>query len=1219
MNMSELPDFFAIDHLAKALWRDGESRGAALLVGSGFSRLATLPGGDSKKAPLWNDLRQSIISQIYGSAKEDEFPTDPLRLAEEYRAMLGQAALDDFIRTQTPDRSWEPGELHELLLRLPWTDVLTTNWDTLLERAASNVSEIAYEEVLTGNDLARARPPRIVKLHGTLPSGPFIFAEEDYRTYPTRHAEFVNLARQVFLENELCLVGFSGNDPNFLQWSGWVRDHLGGGARRIYLVGVLNLHPAARRLLELRNVAPVDLGPLVAKVSPAYRHVKAMKLFLEYLHSSKPRPMYAWSPQQQPTTGITAEQVDRRFKDKAYAAELIVKAAETWRIEREGYPGWLVCPSGKRAALRYATDNVLISKDALNLITPEQRNRALFELAWRFDKAYWPIPDFLFDAFFRIIEQECIADPTKPKDALPLSLSEYLDLAAITLRAARHSSNLSAFNKIADVIGRYSDIGTDHRAELAYQKCLNLRDNLQYADLLQEVASIQGPDPIWSLRQANIRCELSDFAGGKKLILAALTELRSRQQRDRNSLWLLSRRAWAEFLARAALRGVYDPSEEQRLDRDRDWPLDFKGAKCDPWDELKYVEDAIERRFREQEKKNFDAKPHFDAGTYIEGASGVHFQSWTNAPPNYELDRLAEDAGLPVSIDMASIRGDSSKNALAISFEPTEDWYLRLFQTLRSHEDTLIDRHLDRASVAKLPTTIAQPLLDKCVAAIQFWRTRTMHQRPDTIEKHFNTHAIEKIRFLTEAISRLVIRSGDQEARTLFDFALGLSKDSDLQHWWLWEPIGHLLKRCTEAMSKVQKAELALTAIQFPLPNATHGIVRDWPRPLEYIAMSNYDRTQNATAWTIRINELIEAVTSSAPSERVEAAHRLSQLHRQRLLTAAEEAAFGDALYTQLDERNLPANTNLYAFTFINLPSPAPETVKTRFADWAYRKAKDGKIDEDILICIHGAARRRRPDDVSVLPSKEDGLIILDSILAWRPPENSFAVPFDLDRGRPKRIAREIGPCLLHGILPLLKAEDLTEARIHGLFNLISDVPAPSALQTLPFLLSLNPDLEDRVTRSIRRAMMGSNFDCVSGATAAMARWSADPGFGIDLPRSLIEQLLLAISARQATGLAALLWCANRLLRTEKLTTTDKATLAETLADLHIETQYNRVDSQPLLISLSVVRAECTRLAYQLSAVGITSNGIAAWLDSYRLDPLPEVRFALDSAALDAS
>jgi hypothetical protein len=66
----------------------------------------------------------------------------------------------------------------------------------------------------TTADLAHAGGRRIIKLHGSLgTSGHFIIAEEDYRTYPTRFAAFVSLARQVFIESELCLLGFSGDDP----------------------------------------------------------------------------------------------------------------------------------------------------------------------------------------------------------------------------------------------------------------------------------------------------------------------------------------------------------------------------------------------------------------------------------------------------------------------------------------------------------------------------------------------------------------------------------------------------------------------------------------------------------------------------------------------------------------------------------------------------------------------------------------------------------------------------------------------------------------------------------------------------------------------------------------------------------------------------------------------------------------------------------------------
>jgi hypothetical protein len=184
---------------------------------------------------------------------------------------------------------------------------------------------------------------------------------------------------------------------------------------------------------------------------------------------------------------------------------------------------------------------------------------------------------------------------------------------------------------------------------------------------------------------------------------------------------------------------------------------------------------------------------------------------------------------------------------------------------------------------------------------------------------------------------------------------------------------------------------------------------------------------------------------------------------------------------------------------------------------------------------------------------------------------------------------------------------------------LISEVPVPSALQTLPVILSLKPDLDKRVTKAIRRAMMGGNLDYVSGAAQAIETWIAQPEDKVALPRSLIEQLILAVSARQEVGLIYLLRCANRLLRAAKLMPDDKAALADALEDLHVETQYDRVESQPLQMSLSVIRVECVRLAEQLAASGINSTGIAAWLDSYKFDPLPEVRFALEFSEPDVS
>ena len=189
------------------------------------------------------------------------------------------------------DEDFKPGDAHEKLLRLPWRDVFTTNWDTLLERGTFSGRDRAYNVVRDMDEIPLSNRPRIVKLHGSLPAQfPLIFTEEDYRTYPTRFAPFVNTVQQAMMETVFCLIGFSGNDPNFLHWSGWVRDNLGALAPKIYLAGWLDLPPHRRRMLEDRGVVPIDLArhPRAHKWPEHLRHKYATEWVLSTLERGQP-------------------------------------------------------------------------------------------------------------------------------------------------------------------------------------------------------------------------------------------------------------------------------------------------------------------------------------------------------------------------------------------------------------------------------------------------------------------------------------------------------------------------------------------------------------------------------------------------------------------------------------------------------------------------------------------------------------------------------------------------------------------------------------------------------------------------------------------------------------------------------------------------------------------------------------------------------------------
>ena len=254
-------DLFYIDEIARAL----KDERAAIMVGSGFSKNA------SPDFPDWRGLGDKIFERQHNRKPvgEDRQYLNLLRLAGELESIHGRTVLDEVIRKFIPDTK-EPSEVHKKLLDLPWTSVFTTNYDTLLEQAAKRQTK-QYNVIISKEDLVHSRNQRIVKLHGSLPSQrPFVITEEDYRQYPKNNAIFVNTVQQSLIENLSCLIGFSGDDPNFLSWIGWVRDNLGFDyAEKVYLLSIANeVSLPQRSLLRHRNIITVDLQQLYDKKTP---------------------------------------------------------------------------------------------------------------------------------------------------------------------------------------------------------------------------------------------------------------------------------------------------------------------------------------------------------------------------------------------------------------------------------------------------------------------------------------------------------------------------------------------------------------------------------------------------------------------------------------------------------------------------------------------------------------------------------------------------------------------------------------------------------------------------------------------------------------------------------------------------------------------------------------------------------------------------------------
>jgi hypothetical protein len=207
--MPDFPDLHHFEQIRQRLWCGREFGQAAVMVGAGFSCNAEKIAPSTQDFPLWGNLASDIYDELYPQIQwqsltderrkandkvKERALANPLALASEYEVTFGSPALQDLLIRSIPDNQYNPGKLHKLLMSLPWSDVFTTNYDTLLERTRPFIHDRKYDLICTTSDIPGRMKPRIVKLHGSFPSHrPFIITEEDFRTYPRKFAPFVNM------------------------------------------------------------------------------------------------------------------------------------------------------------------------------------------------------------------------------------------------------------------------------------------------------------------------------------------------------------------------------------------------------------------------------------------------------------------------------------------------------------------------------------------------------------------------------------------------------------------------------------------------------------------------------------------------------------------------------------------------------------------------------------------------------------------------------------------------------------------------------------------------------------------------------------------------------------------------------------------------------------------------------------------------------------------
>ena len=944
---SNMPDSIRplLEEVAERLW----SNQAAVMVGAGFSKNA------SAGFPDWNQLGDIFYEKIHGKKPDDKNRyLNVLKLADEMKAAFGRPALNQVLRETIPDLEHKPSSLHVELLNLPWTDVFTTNYDTLLECASASVISRRYDVVINPKDLVYSENPRIIKLHGDFQSERLVITEDDYRRYPEDFAVFVNTVRQTLLESTLCLIGFSGDDPNFLQWTGWVRDNLDSDDfPKIYLIGIFNLSVARKKLLEQRNIALIDMSEYEGIGQDD--HYKGLERFIGYLLSRKRDNRLKW-PRKQDSSSPDSEPADQFINpdQEKSVADQVNELLSEWRRQRGLYPGWVVLPEDLRNDLWQRTrswiDYISSDDDLLGFVDL----KFAFELTWRMQKCLCPILDQQIRFFESVLDKYWNPEDWRIVEEDITSMC--IDLLLSMMRFYREEGLLEKWEAADEKISRvFESMSSEQRAVCYYERCLfalfgldirKLRDRLKEwkteeslpffeakrASLLAETGQIREAEEILEKSLKNIRAQLNlkpvktDYSlVSQEAIIMVLLQYIQMARLQSEGKWSESFEVWDKFSERLNV---------------------LKQYKCDLWNEIKIFRGVLNRP--PVEKPAFTEKQSFDIGRT---AQTTHFEVLDKkALIACQFLRFCEDAAVPFGTSSINFGKDIAEGALSRIYKYSPYWAIATL--LRMGEEKAVDHIFSRESLTQLNVEEVDVLVDKYLGALEK-NSEEIQTGNNFLPDNFGK-VLAKV--LPEILSRLCCKCSLPSKHRILLFLLEIYKSPYRENY---DGTEKLMRRLLDSFTVRQRFDLIPELLDFPF---TENYEHYAPNPFYFLDLDE-KTTEGCAKPAIpaeRIDALLKQGLLDNQDARQWAVFTLGQMHFLDLLTQQQRGRFTGVLWDKLDDTGFPdQNYNrgyyYYKFGFVDLPHPDNVNPLSLFRDYI----RGASLSEEI-VCRNLIAARER-------------------------------------------------------------------------------------------------------------------------------------------------------------------------------------------------------------------------------------------------------------------
>ena len=1254
----------SVKMLRETLWNRSGS-GVSVMVGSGFSRSANKTRFDVDDIPLWNDIANAVAGILYpelenGSGNGLTHPVQTaesaLRLGQEFETVFGRAKLHEFLDEVIHDNDFAPGKPHSRLLRLPWRDVFTTNWDTLLERSASDLVERSYSLVQNLCQLPLKSQPRIFKLHGSLTAQfPLIFTEEDYRTYPVRFAPFVNTVQQAMMESLFLLIGFSGDDPNFLKWSGWIRDNLGDSAPKIYLAGWLELSSSRRRMLEVSRIIPIDLAehPKANEWPEGLRHQYATEWLLHSLEKGQPYDSTTWPSPQNPETATvpgclqpvdevdvdvpkTHPEKERQTSSPNYENESldgVQQVLKAWEYNRRLYPGWLVFPHGQdHFDLSFRTNEwepqILKVQSRLS---PVEQLKAIRELVWLREILLDPITPELEKAAQEILDaidsvNHSIEGVSKSREDWPEIRDAWRTVSLALITDARYECNREVFEGRIEAILPLLSEDPDAAHRVWQEKCLWAAYSLDLEQLNKFLDEwhVDNCDPAWMLRKAALLTETQRFNESIELLQKALNILRLKHQGGM-SIARASRESWA-------LASTITARNHQEVLRD--WEK-FATQKCDASTEIEHIERTLQVSALKKEAPTFDY--------VIRENTSIHFsnEGYTRVIAAYRAIRLPEVAGLPTYINpghagslifpmAASLLTLAADEIVRINAELAIRLVLR---NCRNDEDKVLQRVLSRSRIAVLTDETVERLAAICIEAIEFFLPRLFTLG----ESGGGNSWIERMRVAMEVLSRLVSRLNPELVAASLTLALECYEtDNVAQHLWLGPPLGRLIGRSWEALPKEQKHERVFELMNAPVAGLeSFEECTNCPDPGTHVSLEDFSTECTPaidTQYRKTVGFLIHSLASNKTA-RGRVVLRLMSLVWADCLRDGESMELATALWSKTD----PIACNTFSshspldWVFLTLPELECGRAERSFKEkWLTTKhnsqSNESDFSSSVVIQVGAAISGLEGRGRILYLSTEDEQYFVGHIERLVDVYSVGTSRFSLGIGDTIKYIRILAsrvaiPSQIAGRL-FQKVEDLLRARGDPTKpwseTLVNDGLAV-AFAVVPGLVKAMPDRAESISRWLSAGLVSDETARAMGAMLAVQAWlsRAAKEEMIPVPNELIREVGTIVAACRTAALPSALILARQVFE-EGLSLQQETLIEPTLRGLsYLADELKYECSQESDADIHTLRLLCTQLAASMAKRGFENNTVVKrWLEIGRTDPFHEIRSVVVESGL---